>query len=318
MMFLYFTRGTINADNHLYPDDPAMVELVLDNLEHARSFSEAAVAFKADTGGELALAIQAGATGHAFFDRSLQKCFYTLLGEIAREVSPNPVNGIGFFSAGILAAGPVAGLFTLANYWTDIRPHIETHFNRLKRWELERSWTQVLIHTECPIASSATYRALEGSPEGEVVLKDRRGRFAALIAGEKSRVAEVVARISDDIGLQVPANLEGRPINAAHTSFSDHKPLEDAMLTTPFGQPVCDFYGADGSILAAQSGSQGDLAKFFCTAIDGPLDTQLFLENVRCQYPVLLAIGSERALGTFDGIDHASAPEIRLLTTADL
>lgn len=317
-MFLYFTRGTINADRHLYPDDPSMVEFVLDHRMKAPSFSGAAESFHRDTGGDLTAALRRGATGDAFFDRSLQKCFFTLVGELAQVSSRRTAGGLGFFSAGILAAGPLARLFSATQYWSDLRTHIGVHFDGLKRWEAECDWTQVVLHTKSPIASSAGYRGLETGSEDEVVLKDRRGRFCAVIAGERSAVSAMAGRIDAEIGLSEPASLEGRPINAAHTSFSDRRELEQAAQRFPFGQPVCDLYGADGSILRAHTGTQQELARFFVTAIDGPLDTRSFLDNVRRDFPVLLAIGSERALRVFEGIDRATSPEIRLLTTSEL
>lgn len=316
-MLLYFTRGTINADLHLYPDDPSLVELVADLCPETQAYKEISDSFRLEVGVDLRTAICSGATSNAFYDRSLQKCFYAILGQLMLERSRIPVTSVGFFSAGILAAGPVAGLFSMKRYWDEVRPLLQNHFEGLKQWERECDWTQVLVKTECPIESSVTYRNLAAGLLDDVFLKDRRGRFAAIIAGDRAQVKIVTNVIGEEVGMANKPSLESRPINAAHTSRSNNSALIEGAARISFTPPKLFLYGANGSAIDGESSTQDQLAHFFCEAIDGPLDTRGFLQRAFESHAVIHAIGSERAIKMFEGRDMEETPEIRLVTSKD-
>jgi hypothetical protein len=314
-LFIYFTRGTVNAERHLYPDNPEMIDCVLDYRSTLPSYEAIDIAFADTLGRTFSEVVRAGATDAHYFDRAVQKCFFSLVSEAFKISQQKPVTGVGFFSAGALAAGPISGWFSIVDYWSAIRPEIGIHFSGLKAFESDNDWTQCVISTRRPLAGSFTVRRLQSGDISSVTLKDQRGLFSALIAGERGYLSKAIRDIDCEIGLKDTPNLEGRPINAAHTPYSNSDHLRSVACKLPLKPPIYDLYGAQGEVLARGTNHKETLGAFFVAAIDGPLNTHAFLQNVRKNYDTIYAIGSKRALKTLAGCDLDQGPHIQLVTT---
>lgn len=318
VMLLYYTRGTASADGSYYPEDPRLVEAVFDHRNEIPELDIISHYFKAGFNASFENVVLKPTTGNKVFDRAAQLYLFQLIGWLVERQGRCSFSAIGFYSAGVIPASVHNGLYDLESSFIGMRPFLLGYYSALDKSETKLNWRQALVIGAEPLVNSLSYRKLANANVDELFLKDCRSERAALVAGEQKALSKFLQCIGEEIELSHVPNVDDRPINAAHTPVLSKADYRTRLDSVAFYPPRFPMLSARGDWLMPNVNEVNDIRDFFFDAITGGLNTQQMYRVAVTECKTILAIGSQRSLKNFDGVEFSNGCEPKLVTSVDI